>query len=118
MSAIRPVSLAVASPTEAAVILAAPSRAAEQRALLAERARVEAVMDGHRVADAARYHAEVVAPILAIPSAERADAVEAHVYRSAPSGWDCALEVAGAVASDIRGRLLTALREAGAPVTA
>ena len=55
MSAIRPVSLAVVSPTEAAVILAAPSRAAEQRALLAERARVEAVMDGHRVADAVAH---------------------------------------------------------------
>lgn len=118
MSAIRPVSLAVVSPTKAAAILAAPSRAAEQRALLAERARVETTMEGYRVADAARYHAEVVAPILAMAETERAAAVDAYVSRVSPSGWDCPLEIANAAASGIRRRLLAALREAGAPVAA
>ena len=118
MSAILPRSLAVCSPSDATVILSAPSRAAEQRALMAERARVEAVMDGHRADAAEQYHREAVAPILALPESERAAAVEAHVYRAAPSGWDCALEVASAVTEGIRGRLLTALREAGAPVAA
>lgn len=118
MSAILPRSLAVCSPSEAAALLSAPRRDAEQEALLAERARVEAVMDSHRRAAAARYDREVVAPILRLPEAERAAAVEDYVYRAAPSGWDCALEVAGAVAAGIRGQLLATLREAGAPVAA